>query len=60
MINQIGTLSSINEILIKHQREMKSLDITKEHEGAIYAIFRFLKSVIELSEVLKSSYFNLF
>ena len=47
----IVILSSINEILMKHQRSMKSLDITKEHEGAVYAVFRFLKSVIELSEV---------
>ncbi len=31
---------------------MKSLDITQDNEGAVYAIFRFLKSVIELSDVI--------
>lgn len=47
----LGNLISINETLLKHLRQMKSLDITQDNEGAVYAIFRFLKSVIDLSDV---------
>jgi hypothetical protein len=38
--------------MLKVSSSIKSLDLNRPHEAASYTIFRFLKSVLELSEFI--------
>jgi hypothetical protein len=46
------TSSLLGHLLSKTTSSIKSLDLSRPHEAACYTIFRFLKSVMELSDFI--------